>query len=402
MVVANSLYRYIFIFLLIFHFLLLLVLANDFSISYKEADIYFNNSSILLSLIANFSTSLLGQTDIALRLPFILFYMASSVLLYLLTEDYFKRKFDQLIAIAIFMILPGVNSAALLVNEAIVVVFLTLLYLYIYKVKQKECYLLLFAFIFIDNSFAILFLALFFRALAKKDNMLIIISLVFFGVSMGMYGFEIGGKPKGYFIDTFGVYGSIFSPLVFLYFFYSIYRRGIKDKPKEMFWYISVTALILSFIFSLRQKIAIEDFAPFVVIAIPIMVKTLMGSIRVRLKEFRRAYYTLSFVIFSVLVLNFLFFFANKYLYIFLQNPKKHFAYNYHVAKELSYKLKEEGITKVTTYDEKLQLRLKFYGIDKSNQFILYDTKRSDYKQKIEISYNNILIDTYYIVPKLN
>lgn len=401
MFIANKLYRYLFIFLLIFHCLLLLLLANDFSISYKEAEIYFNSSSILLSLITNLSTTLFGQSDIALRLPFILFYLASSVLLYLLTEEYFKQKFDQFISIAIFMMLPGINSAALLVNEAILVVFLTLLYLYIYKIKKSECYLLLFLFIFIDNSFAILFLALFFRALAKKDNILIVISLVFFGVSMGMYGFEIGGKPKGYFIDTFGVYASIFSPLLFLYFFYAIYRRGLRDKNKGMFWYISVTALVLSFVFSLRQKIAIEDFAPFVVIAIPVMIKTLMHSIRVRLKEFRKGYYTLSWTILIVLVLNFCFFFANKYLYIFLQNPKKHFAYNYHVAKELSQKLKQNGITEVTTYDEKLQLRLRFYGISSSDQYILYDTEHANYKEKFEISYNNILIDTYYIVSKL-
>jgi small basic protein len=401
MSVVNNLYRYSFIALLIFHFLLLLFLSNDFSISYKEADIYFNNSSLLLSYISHFSTSIFGQNDIALRLPFILLYIASSFLLYLLTENYFNRKFDQFISIAVFMMLPGVNSAALLVNEAIVVVFLTLLYLYIYKLRKEECYLLLFMFIFIDNSFAILYLALFFRAMAKKDNILIIISLVFFGVSMGMYGFDIGGKPKGYFIDTFGVYGSIFSPLVFLYFFYSIYRRGLKDESKGMFWYISTTALVLSFIFSLRQKIVIEDFAPFVVIGIPIMIKTLMSSIRVRLKEFRKVYYTLSVFIFTVLVLNFCVFFANKYLYIFLQNPKKHFAYNYHVAKQLATKLKEKGIREVSSYDERLQLRLKFYGINESIQYILYNTQRANYREKIEISYKNIRIDTYYVVSKL-
>jgi len=399
---TNSLYRYVFVSLLIFHFSILLFLANDFSISYKEANIYFNDTSFLLSAITHLSTKLFGQNDIALRLPFILFYIVSSILLYLLTENYFKQKIDQIISIAVFMMLPGVNSAALLVNESIIVIFFTLLYLYIYKIRKRECYLLLFAFVFIDNSFAVLFLALFFKALAKKDNILIVITLVLFGVSMGMYGFVIGGKPKGYFIDTFGVYGSIFSPLLFLYFFYAIYRYGIKEKEKGMYWYISVTALILSFVFSLRQKIAIEDFAPFVVIGIPIMIRTLMHSIRVRLKEFRKGYYTLSIAIFTVLIINFLVFFTNKYLYLFIQNPKKHFAYNYHIAKELAQKLKSKGIRQISTYDEKLQLRLKFYGIDTSDQYILYDTKRSHYIDKIEIAYHNVVIDTFYVVSKLN
>ena len=395
---VNNLSRYIFLSLLVFHSIVLLFLANDFSISYKEADIYFNNSSALLSFIVEISTTIFGQNNIALRLPFISLYILSSMLFYLLTEDYFKKEIDRLISIAIFMMLPGINSAALLVNESIIVVFLTLLYLYIYKVKKQECYLVLFVFIFIDNSFAILFLALFFRAMAKKDNILIIISLVFFGVSMGMYGFEIGGKPRGYFIDTFGVYSSIFSPLVFLYFFYSIYRRGIKDKEKDMLWYISVTALVLSFIFSLRQKVAIEDFAPFVVIAIPLMVKTLMHSIRVRLKEFRKGYYILFGSMIGVLIINFGALFFNKYLYIFLENPKKHFAYEHHIAKELSVKLKALDIYQLTSYDEELRLRLRFYGITDSNQYALYDSKRSNYEEKIEISYNNIILDTYYIV----
>ncbi len=145
MVQVNSLiYKYLFGFLLTLHFVFLLLLANDFSISYKEAEIFFNESSLLLSTILNISTSLLGQNDIAIRLPFILFYMASSLLLYLLTQNYFKQKIDQLISIAVFMMLPGVNSAALLVNEAIIVVFFTLLYLYIYKMKGQECYLLAF------------------------------------------------------------------------------------------------------------------------------------------------------------------------------------------------------------------------------------------------------------------
>ncbi len=388
--------------LLVLHTILLFYLANDFSISYKEAVIFFEQTNGLLHVITNFSISIFGQNDFALRIPFILFYIASSVLLYLLTQKYFKQKIDRLISIAIFMMLPGVNSAALLVNESIIVVFFTLLYLYIYRIKNKECYLLLFSFIFIDNSFAILFLALFFRALAKKDNILIVVSLLFFGISMGMYGFDIGGKPKGYFIDTFGVYSSIFSPLVFLYFFYAIYRKGIKDNYKDMLWYISVTALVLSFLFSLRQKIAIEDFAPFVVIGIPVMVKLFMHSLRVRLSRFRKIHYSFALIASSVLLLNFLVLFFNKSLYLFLENPKKHFAYKHHVAKELVQKLKGLGIDSIKMYDDQLQLRLRFYNIRTSSNRILYSSFIENATHTIPIEYNGKTIDTYYVVNKIH
>ena len=241
------------------------------------------------------------------------------------------------------MILPGVNSAALLINESIIVLFCILSYLYLYKVNQKEYYILLVLFLFIDNSFAILFLALFFYSLKKKDNTLLIVSLVLFGISMSIYGFEVGGRPRGYFIDTFGAYATIFSPLLYLYFIYSLYRVGLKW-DKDLYWYISITALVLSLIFSLRQKIPISDFAPFIVVAIPIMVKLYMHSIRVRLKEFRQRHYIIASIALFLLVINFLVFVFNKYLYLFISKPQKHFAYNYHIAKELAKKLNELGI----------------------------------------------------------
>ena len=400
MVTLNR-YNISFIALLLLHITFLFYLANDFSISYKEALVYFDKTNLVLHTLTNFSTSIFGQNDIALRLPFILFYILSSILLYLLTEDYFKNEADRLISVAIFMILPGVNSAALLVNEAILVVLCTLTYLYVYKKRGKECYALLVLFLFIDNSFAILFLALFFRALAKKDNYLLVISLFLFGISMSMYGFAIGGKPKGYFLDTFSIYATIFSPVLFLYFFYSIYRVGIKHE-KDLFWYISATALGMSLLFSLRQKVAIEDFAPFVVIAIPVMMKLFMHSFRVRLSEFRKIHYNFVAISLSVLLLNFLVLIANKSLYIFLENPKKHFAYKHHVAKELANELKANGIHSIKTYDERLQLRLKFYNIRDTTNRIMYSSFVDNAIYTLPIEYIGKNIDTYYIVNKLN
>lgn len=390
-------YNIIFIGMLIFHFLVLLYLANDFSISYKESLIYYEKNANFLTFLTNLSTKIFGQNDIALRLPFIIFYLGSAIILYALTNDYFKYQIDRIISIAIFMALPGINSAALLVNESIVVVFFTLLYLYLYKLNDKEYYILLVLFLFIDNSFAILFLALFFYSMVKKDNLLLVVSLILFGISMSMYGFEIGGKPKGYFLDTFAIYASIFSPLLFLYFFYSIYRVGIKKMEKDMYWYISVTALGLSLLFSLRQKIQIEDFAPFVVIAIPLMVKLFMHSLRVRLKEFRKVHYTMFFISITILVLNFITLVFNKYLYIFINKPSKHFAYKHHVAKELSQKLKQMGVSNIFIYDNIMAKRLEFYNISNIKQQKKLGSYKKNNSKIIEIKYYNKIIKRFYI-----
>ena len=351
-------------FLLLLNTCILFFSANNFSISFKEVNIYFEATHKLLYYITHFSTAIFGQNDIALRLPFILFYILSVILLHLLTRDYFKKPIDRFISSSIFMFLPGVYSAALLVNEAIIVIFATLLYLYLKKITQKEQYILLILYLFIDNSFAILYLALFVYSLKQKDNKLLVFSLVLFGISMSIYGFDIQGHPRGYFLDTFGIYASIFSPILFLYFFYVIYRVGIKY-DKDIYWYISATALCFSFILSFRQKINIEDFAPFVVISVPVMVKVFMHSLRIRLKIYRKKYYFIAFLSIFFLSLNILLFIFNKYLYIFLDNPKKHFAYKYYIAKELAVKLHNLHINSVYLPDNKLQKRLKFYNIDK-------------------------------------
>ena len=215
-----------------------------------------------------------------------------------------------------------------------------------------------------------------------------------------MYGFEIGGKPKGYFLDTFSIYATIFSPVLFLYFFYSIYRVGIKHE-KDLFWYISATALGMSLLFSLRQKIAIEDFAPFIVIAIPVMLKLFMHSVRVRLSEFRKVHYNFAIISLTVLLLNFLILISNKSLYLFLENPKKHFAYKHHIAKELSIHLKENSIEAIKTYDERLQLRLQFYNIRESANRILYSSKIDSPVYTLPIEYWGKNIDTFYITNKI-
>lgn len=386
-----------FIGLLLAHITVLLFVIDNYSISAKEAAIYFSDDLNVLTLLTNFSTAIFGQNDYALRVPFVLFYAGSATLLYLLTDDYFRLQRDRLISILIFMLLPGINSAALLVNESIIVVFGTLLYLYLYKLREKEHYLLLVLFLFIDNSFAILFLALFFYSLHKKDNTLLIVSLSLFGFSMSLYGFTFDGAPKGYFLDTFAIYATIFSPVLFLYFFYSLYRIGIKWE-KDLYWYISMTALGLSLVFSLRQKIAIDDFAPFIVIAIPIMVRLFIHSLKVRLKEFRYWHYLMLRVTLGVLVISFLIFIFNKTFYVYIKDPASHVAHDHYVVKELSIKLKELGIDSVTTQNSRLAIRLKFYGIEDNKDILLSEEKIGLTDKEIIVKYQHKIIKKFYII----
>lgn len=394
----TSAYKYIF---LLFFFLVLSALAyniSTLSISYKEALNFFVNNS-LLSIITNASTTILGQTDFALRFPFLLLYILSVGLMYKITEGFFKKESDRYINLAIFSILPGLLSASLLVNSAVIVTFFTLLYIYIYKVTSKHSYILLFLFLFLDNSYAIFFLALFFYSLKKKDNNLLIVSLLLFGLSMGIYGFDTGGKPKGFLIDTFAIYASIFSPLLFIFFFYSIYRTGIKEN-KTLTWYVSTTSLFFSLLLSFRQRIYIEDYAPFVVIFLPYMVKLFFHNLRIRLPQFRIKHYYLTFATLFVLVLNVSLTLFYKPLYLLIEEPKKHFAYDYNCAKELASLLKSRNINYIDSEDKELLLRLKYYGIKTGSKYYLTTREQYYYDLKLDVEYFNKVLLTAYIIKE--
>lgn len=394
---TNNKYKYYFYSSLLFlTFILLFKATYSLSISYKEAlNVFVNNS--VLSLITNTSIYILGQNDLALRLPFILFYTFSVIIMYKITENYFKYEKDRYISIIVFMVLPGVLSASLLVNSAIVIIFFTLLYLYYYHKYNKHSYLLLLLFLFIDNSFAILYLALFFYSLKNKDTKLIYFSLILFSFSMYIYGFSTGGKPRGFLVDTFAIYATVFSPFLFLYFLYTMYRSWIKDE-RTLIWYISITALLLSLLFSFRQRIYIEDFAPYVVISLPYMLKTFFHSYRVRLKEFRTKYNILAFLIVLMLSINVILTFVNKPLYLILPNPNKHFVYQYHFIKELVEELSSRGITSITTDDQELALRLKFYHINRGDEYFL-TLKNYDYpSERISIKYYGKEVFVAYLI----
>ncbi|RXK08754.1 hypothetical protein CRV05_13805, partial [Halarcobacter bivalviorum] len=151
--------------------------------------------------------------------------------------------------------------------------------------------------------------------------------------------------------------------------------------------YISATALVLSIILSFRQKGYIEDFAPFVVIFVPSMMVIFFHAYRVRLKECRRNYNIFAYFVLFFLFLNVLFTFVNKPLYLILDKPTKHFANEYHFAKELANELKLRGVENIVTSDKVLALRLRFYKIGDKEDYFLSSHEFYNYDEKIVITY---------------
>ncbi|MDD3344473.1 MAG: glycosyltransferase family 39 protein [Sulfurospirillaceae bacterium] len=387
---------YLFLILCVSTFLLMCG-VHTISISYDEANIFFNGSNAV-HYIALYSTKIFGQNDLALRAPFIVLHLLSIIILYKIGKLILKRRLDRILSVAIYALLPGVNSVALFVNSGSLVIFFTLLFVYLYMREFKiSAYLVLIVSLFIDNSFAILYVALFFYALFNHKKEMLALTFILFSCSMYLYGYDTGGKPKGYFLDTVGVYAIIFSPFLFLYFVYALYRILIKEE-KNILWYISFFSLLFSLMLSLRQKLLLEDFAPFVVLAIPLMIKVFFNSYRVRLPQFRKYHnFFFSFVIITLLC-NTGLSFLNQPLYTLMRNPSKHFAIKYHIAKELAEELKKRGISKVNVKDDKMALRLKFYGIESDDSYRLINHKEVDgYQEKIDIIYYGVKVETFYL-----
>ena len=386
--------------IILFNFAFLSLVAINLSISYREALLFFQDTTIV-GFLANISCDILGHNNFALRLPFVIIATFNLLLMFYISKDYFRYEKDRIYNLLIFACLPGVVASSILLNEASLVIFLTLLYISYFKKFGQHNYILLFIFVFIDNSFLILFLALCLYSFIKKEYMLMFVSCSLFILSIYIFGFEVGGRPRGYFLETIGIFATIFSPLLFLYFFYTLYSVPLRNE-KNLLWYIAFIALVVAIMFSFRQKIYVQDFAPFVVIATPFMMKHFLSSMRVRLPEFRSRYYIGSLIVIGVLVLNTLSIGFSQIFYLFLKNPHDHFAIDYSFASQIADSLKAKSINSIKVADDnKLQLRLKFYNIAYGEGYVLH-TKIDDI-QNATIKFNLLGKNIYGVnVTKLN
>jgi hypothetical protein len=97
-----------------------------------------------------------------------------------------------------------------------------------------------------------------------------------------------------------------------------------------------------------------------------------------------------------LLIANTLAVFFNHYLYHFLSNPMRHFSYPMHIAKELSHQLHKNNIHCVDAENDKLQLRLRFYGITHCENYRLNEEAARGSK-KVTISYTGKPIYFIYV-----
>jgi len=345
-----------------FYAIAVFYLAATTPISPHEAKILYTSQDIASTFMK------LGESFISgffgLRVFFILFGFVSILFFYEFSRRYFSKREDAYLSTFIFMLLPGIVTGSTLVNVAIIVLPLVLLFVLLYEKKHFVLLpFIMLALFFIHEASIIFFIAVLIYAVIHKDKKLATLSGAFLIAFVYLAkGIEIGGRPSGHFAEVFGLYAAVFSPLVFLYFFYTMYRILLREK-KTLLWYISFTALAFSLILSIRQRVSITDFAPYVMIAIPLMIDVYHRSLRVRLPEFQKRY-KLGFkvVIFSLFLSVFVIV-LYQVMFFVLTDHKVYFSNRIYAPYFLAKELKSKGIHCKDTSNVRERYQLQYYNI---------------------------------------
>ena len=357
----KRLYFHIFIPL---YLIALTYLATTLPIGTHEASIYYGNSGVLYEL-----THLcdgIFPNSLEFRLPFLFFGFLNILLFYKMSKHYFENREENYLATTIFLLLPGIITATILVNIAVVVISLVLLFLIFYEKKQIVGQAIaLLGLLIIHDASIIFFIALAIFSLSNKNKILFTISIILSIISLIYFNkLEVGGKPTGEFLELFGLYIALFSPLVFFYFFYALYRIWLREK-KDILWCISFTAFVLSILLSLRQQVHMTDFAPYVIVSVVLMLLIYYKTLYVRLPQFQ-TYYRIGFIIvFSSLIFSAMIIIFHQTFFYILDNKSQHFAYKFYEPYWQVLELKEIGQNCYTVKNQKVQYQLKYYGIEK-------------------------------------
>lgn len=337
-------------------------LAITTPISPHEAYIFYTSTDIV-SIFMHWGSFVFSGT-LGLRIFFIFFGFLSITLFYELSKRYFSERTDIYTATTIFMLLPGILTASTLANEAIMVLPLVIYFVLTYERKSFwSLPFVMLALFFIHESSIIFFVALLLYGLIHRDKKLSIFSAAFLIAFIYLAkGIEIGGGPSGHFVEIFGLYATVFSPLLFLYFFYAMYRILLREE-KSLLWYISFTALAFSLLLSIRQRIHIADFAPYVMITIVLMLDVFRNSVRVRLPEFQKLYNRGFYIVLSFLGLSTAIIIFHQAFFLILDDNSKHFAKKVYEPYFLSVDLKSKGIDCYDAAHGREIYQLQYYNI---------------------------------------
>ena len=355
--------RLLFYLFLPFYIMALFYLAITLPIGPHEATIYYSDSGILYSLTHLFDGFF--SNGLNFRIPFLFFGILNILLFHRMSKLYFENMRDSYLATVIFALLPGIITSVVLVNIAVVVITLVLFFLIFYEKKEYVGEALsMIMLLLVHDASVIFFISLVIFSGLRRDKLLFFISLLFTIISLIFFnGLEIGGRPTGEFLELFGLYMALFSPLIFFYFFYALYRIWFREK-KDILWYISFIAFVLSILLSLRQQVDMTNFAPYVIVSVVLMLVTYHRTLYVRLPRFQKFYRMGFYIVFGSLIISSMVIVFHQIFFYIIDDKSKHFASSFYEPYWQVLELKEIGQNCYTVKNQKVQYQLKYYGIE--------------------------------------
>ncbi len=341
----------------------LIYLAMTLPIGTHEALVFYTDKGILREL-THFAEGWFGN-GLDFRLPFVVFGLLNLSLFFMMSKQYFDKIEDSFLATTIFALLPGIITSAILVNIAVLVITLVMAFLIFYAKKlvwlQAGVAILL---LYLHDASIIFFISLAIFSAFKRDRLLFAISAMLIAISFVYFNdLTVGGHPEGKFLELFALYAALFSPLVFIYFFYALYRIWLREK-KDILWYIAFSSFVLSILLSLRQQVIMTDFAPYVIVAVVLMVLTYQRTVNVRLPQFQKNYRLAYRIVIASLVFSALIIVFQKPLFLLYDDKTKHFTYPFYEPYWQVMELREIGQKCYTAKNAKVQFQLKYHGIE--------------------------------------
>jgi len=380
-----------------FAFLVLIYMSFAFysisflSLSYSEVSFLEKDNLIAkgMKLIMPF----FDDKDMAIRIPILLLSIINITLLFVIAKEYLVKKVDALYVVLFFMCMSGVYISSIIINEASINIFLLFLFIYLYKkINKFILYMMLALLCAFDNSFIVLFISLMLHSIQDKNKQLFILSLVLVITSFVLFWIE-PYSINSHFLETLSSYPLLLGIPIFFYIFYVFYYT-FYDGEKDLIWYLGIVGFVSSLILSFTGAINLDDFAPYLFIAILKSVKHFYHYYRVKLRTHRVKIKIFFNIMILVSLLQFLIFVFNYDLYRYL-DESNHFATKNHFMKELSINLKNDGIYEIKT-NKKTKKILSYYGIKDGNKYILTANKNGFYK-KYHMKISNTIIKTFYV-----
>lgn len=346
------------------YFLLLAAVAYTTPISPSEAKLFYQDTYTISAYLMHLGQRLLGG-EIGFRFPFLFLGILNAYLFYSISLSRLESRKDAITSLVIYLLLPGVITSTILSSDAGIMSTSVLLVLYMY-IKQYSRFIVLplLLLMFVHWSATFVYLSMIIYAIFKRDKYLLIANLMLL-----LLYFFIGipipeESSRNYFFELLGVYAAIFSPLLFIYVFYSLYRalfRGIRD----IVWAIPFLTLIMSLAFSMDERVIIVDFSPYIMIAVIVAVRTYYQSLRIRLKPFQKGYKMIFHIVTLSLVGNAIVLLLHQPIYRWIGKEYYPIVLPVYEPYDLSQKLLKEGINCIDNVKRKTYYQMRYYGIKK-------------------------------------